>query len=282
MAEWVHLLCEVRPGLTEEEARAAVTMVDGMFRSISTMSSGPRPPGRVMKDMVLGGLLAVGDSRPRGRAGVSTPSRGWRRRRSLDEEQFRQEVADLPRGDAPGEGRVPEPVGRGTGAHASQGAYQRALAGGGPRRHHLAGRVRRARARRRYQRIFDGEAAGASTCLQRRSRSGSECAARHCWCTPPRSRSTPHPAAAARRARLVRAVQRTGCGLGPASVQTRAGATATSTSSTGRRCGHRAPSTVTTPRAWPGPTRPSPSARASRCSSSTCTRRASQCDRSAS
>ena len=37
MAEWVHLLCEVRPGLGEDEARAAVTMVDGMLRSITTL-----------------------------------------------------------------------------------------------------------------------------------------------------------------------------------------------------------------------------------------------------
>ena len=37
MAEWVHLLCEVRPGLGEDEARAAVTMLDGMLRSITTL-----------------------------------------------------------------------------------------------------------------------------------------------------------------------------------------------------------------------------------------------------
>src|SRR3984885_3703057 len=38
MAEWVHLLCEVRPGLGEDEARAAVTMLDGMLRSITALS----------------------------------------------------------------------------------------------------------------------------------------------------------------------------------------------------------------------------------------------------
>src|SRR6202789_80861 len=30
MAEWVHLLCEVRPGLGEDDARAAATMREGM------------------------------------------------------------------------------------------------------------------------------------------------------------------------------------------------------------------------------------------------------------
>src|SRR3984957_619836 len=35
MAEWVHLLCEVRPSLTDDEARAAVLMVDGLLRSVS-------------------------------------------------------------------------------------------------------------------------------------------------------------------------------------------------------------------------------------------------------
>ena len=46
MAEWVHLLCEVRPGLTDDEARAAVTMVDGMLRSITTLTRrGPETAG---------------------------------------------------------------------------------------------------------------------------------------------------------------------------------------------------------------------------------------------
>ena len=63
-AEWVHVLCEVRPGLSEEEARAAVTMVDGMLRSITTLSMDPERLARVMKDMVFGGLLSVGVSRP--------------------------------------------------------------------------------------------------------------------------------------------------------------------------------------------------------------------------
>ena len=63
-AEWVHVLCEVRPGLSEEEARAAVTMVDGMLRSITTLSMDQERLARVMKDMVFGGLLSVGVSRP--------------------------------------------------------------------------------------------------------------------------------------------------------------------------------------------------------------------------
>ena len=65
MAEWVHLLCEVRPGLSDEEARAAVTMVDGMLRSITSLTAMDQEQlARVMKDMVFGGLLSVGVPRP--------------------------------------------------------------------------------------------------------------------------------------------------------------------------------------------------------------------------
>jgi AcrR family transcriptional regulator len=65
MAEWVHLLCEVRPGLSEEEARAAVTMVDGMLRSITSIAGMDREQlAMVMHEMVLGGLLSLGTARP--------------------------------------------------------------------------------------------------------------------------------------------------------------------------------------------------------------------------
>jgi AcrR family transcriptional regulator len=66
MAEWVHLLCEVRPGLTDEEARAAVWMLDGLFRSASSMHTSVDRArlAAVMKDMALGGLLALGSERP--------------------------------------------------------------------------------------------------------------------------------------------------------------------------------------------------------------------------
>jgi AcrR family transcriptional regulator len=61
MAEWVHLLCEVHSGLSEEESRAVVTMIDGMLRSITALRvMDPEQLGRVMKDMVLGGVLSVG------------------------------------------------------------------------------------------------------------------------------------------------------------------------------------------------------------------------------
>ena len=61
MAEWVHLLSEVRPGLSDQEARAAVTMVDGMLRSITTLTDMDQDLlARVMKEMVLGGLLSIG------------------------------------------------------------------------------------------------------------------------------------------------------------------------------------------------------------------------------
>ena len=66
MAEWVHLLCEVRPGLTDEEARAAVLMVDGLLRSVSSVNTSVDRDrlARVMKDMAMGGLLALGTPRP--------------------------------------------------------------------------------------------------------------------------------------------------------------------------------------------------------------------------
>ena len=61
MAEWVHLLCEVRPTLTDDEARAAVLMVDGLLRSVSMRTSVDRDRlAKVMKDMALGALLALG------------------------------------------------------------------------------------------------------------------------------------------------------------------------------------------------------------------------------
>ena len=62
MAEWVHLLCEVRPSLTDDEARAAVLMVDGLLRSVSMRTSVDRDRlAKVMKDMALGALLALGN-----------------------------------------------------------------------------------------------------------------------------------------------------------------------------------------------------------------------------
>jgi hypothetical protein len=66
MAEWVHLLCEVRPGLTDDEARAAVLLVDGLVRSVSSLhtSIDRERLAAVMKDMALGGLLALGGPRP--------------------------------------------------------------------------------------------------------------------------------------------------------------------------------------------------------------------------
>ncbi|HUC06364.1 MAG TPA: hypothetical protein VL961_13245, partial [Acidimicrobiales bacterium] len=66
MAEWVHLLCEVRPGLHEEDARAAVTMVDGMLRSVTALTPAMDRDrlAAVVKDMVLGGLLSLGEASP--------------------------------------------------------------------------------------------------------------------------------------------------------------------------------------------------------------------------
>src|SRR5579864_5354749 len=61
MAEWVHLLCEVRPSLSEEDARVAVLMVDGMLRAASTLHTGVDRDhlARVIKEMALGALLAA-------------------------------------------------------------------------------------------------------------------------------------------------------------------------------------------------------------------------------
>jgi AcrR family transcriptional regulator len=66
MAEWVHLLCEVRPGLTDEEARAAVLLIDGLLRSVSSLhtSMDRERLATVMRDLALGGLLALGGIRP--------------------------------------------------------------------------------------------------------------------------------------------------------------------------------------------------------------------------
>ena len=61
--EWVHLLCEVHPDLTEEEARAAVVLVDGQLRSESLLRTGIDRDrlAAIMKDMALGGLLSLGN-----------------------------------------------------------------------------------------------------------------------------------------------------------------------------------------------------------------------------
>ena len=65
------------------------------------------------------------------------------------------------------------------------------------------------------------------------------------------------------------AALRAGGRVGPGRpADPRRSATGTSTSSTARRSGRRGPVSRTTPSAWPGPTRMSPSTRACRCSSS--------------
>jgi len=49
----------------EDDARAAVTMVDGMLRSITVLNEMDRRQlAGVMKDMVFGGLMSVGLPRP--------------------------------------------------------------------------------------------------------------------------------------------------------------------------------------------------------------------------
>jgi len=63
MAEWVHLLCEVMPSLTDEDARAAVVMVDGLLRSVSSLhtSVDRERLAVVMKQMSIGALLSLRD-----------------------------------------------------------------------------------------------------------------------------------------------------------------------------------------------------------------------------
>ena len=154
-AEWAHVLHEVRPGLTDEEARAAVHMVDGMLRSVTTLAMDREALARVAKDMVFGGLLSVGITRSA--AEILDVS--------LDEEEFRAEVLTFLRATLPPKGqRGPEQdQGGGPGQADGRGiqravAFQRALADAG-----LAGITWPSEyggrgLPGRYQRIFDQEA----------------------------------------------------------------------------------------------------------------------------
>jgi len=65
-AEWVHLLCEVRPRLTEDEARAAVLMIDGLLRAVSSANTSVDRErlAAMMKEMALGAVYAIGEGRP--------------------------------------------------------------------------------------------------------------------------------------------------------------------------------------------------------------------------
>ena len=64
-AEWAHVLCEVRPGLTDEEARAGVILLDGLLRSVSASYTGldRERLAAVMKDMAMGAVMALGGER---------------------------------------------------------------------------------------------------------------------------------------------------------------------------------------------------------------------------
>lgn len=60
MTEWVHLLREVRPGIGDDEARAAITLIDGMLRSLTALPRMDRERlAAVTKQMVFGGLLSL-------------------------------------------------------------------------------------------------------------------------------------------------------------------------------------------------------------------------------
>ena len=204
MAEWVHLLCEVRPGLSDEEARAAVTMVDGMLRSITSLDGADQEQlARVMKDMVFGGLLSVGVPRPaRGGPGVTDEP---------DEEEFRAEVLAFFKATLPPKGAAVETGGTGV---TRAVAFQRQLAEAG-----LAGITWPVEyggrgLPGRFQRIFDREAKAFQVPPRARDR------ARHVRPHAARARQRgaeagADPPAPARRAHLVRAVQRARCGLGP-------------------------------------------------------------------
>ena len=166
MAEWVHLLCEVRPGLGEDEARAAVTMLDGMLRSITTLDqSDPELLARVMKDMVFGGLLAVGIPRPdailptTARDGMTDVAAGAGEQDEPSEEAFRREVLAFLEATLPAKGDEASGVISFGGSGLSRSvAYQRQLADAG-----LAGITWPAAyggrgLPGRYQRIYDREA----------------------------------------------------------------------------------------------------------------------------
>ena len=60
MTEWVHLLREVRPGISDDDARAAITLIDGMLRSLTALPRMERERlAAVTKQMVFGGLLSL-------------------------------------------------------------------------------------------------------------------------------------------------------------------------------------------------------------------------------
>ncbi len=288
MAEWVHVLCEVRPSLTDEEARAAVrwsTACCARSRTpaIDRETPGPGDEGHGVRRIALG------------RHHPSPWSRRESAERSPDEDEFARRCCPScrttlasPRGtDVQRQATVPEtgsaPV-RPTAAGHRRGRSlpARAWPSAGFAGITWPGRLRRARAARaRYQRIFDQEARafqvpprsleiGLGMCGPTILAHGSEEQKRalippllrgeHVWCE---------------------LFSEPGAGSDLASVQTRARRDGDSWSSTARRCGRRARSTATTPPAWRGPTRAGPSARASRCSSSTCTHPASRSARCA-
>ena len=290
MAEWVHLLCEVRPGLTDDEARAAVLMVDGMLRSVSSMHTecGPGAP-RAGDEGHGDGRAAGARRRPARRAGGTWHPSGIRRGLSRAVRRRRRAGVPnrgprVPRGDPPPQGHAgAHRVGRAgrVGRDARQGLpaapRRRRL-----RRDHLAARVRRPRAAGALPAALRPRSDGVPDAAARaRDR------ARHVRPDDPRARdrgaeARVDPAAAARRARVVRAVQRTGCRLRPRErADARDARRRRRGSSTARRCGRRARSTATTRPASRAPIPTVPSAKASRCSSSTCTRPASPSGRCA-
>lgn len=67
VAEWVHLLCEVHPGLTDEDARVAVIMVDGLIRSVSAQHTSVDHDRLIalMKQMAMAALMSVGNAAPK-------------------------------------------------------------------------------------------------------------------------------------------------------------------------------------------------------------------------
>ena len=134
----------------------------------------------------------------------------------------------------------------------------------------------------RYQRIYDREAKAFQVPPRSLEIGLGMCGPTLLVHASEEQKQTLHPAAAARRARLVRAVQRARRRLGPLERADAGPARRRRVRARrARRCGRRAPSTATTPPASSGPTRRGPSARASPCSSSTCTCRASRCGRCA-
>ncbi len=170
MAEWVHLLSEVRPGLSDQEARGRRdhgrrhAPIHHHPDRHGPRAVGDGDEGHGARRAALGGRVAPGDDL-RMSAQASSNATGADERPGPDEESFRQEVLAFLAATLPRKGHSPDAAATGqqsvgggrTGVNRAV-AYQRELAAAG-----LAGITWPAAyggrgLSGRYQRIFDREA----------------------------------------------------------------------------------------------------------------------------